>query len=508
MKAPLKTTILLLSCTLVSTAVVWTLLAATTRPVFTVGKEATLIEGPLNADGTINYTEAINALLGEGVTRENNAGVLLVEALGTSMDEVTLELWKLSPLPQEQQLVYVHRFASRQKELTVDEQKSLDSAFESCRETPWNEHPILTPWLQQSQRCLDIVEAACARDRCFFPLVSEKSPPEALDAMPFSLIGATRLASETLLVRAMQAAGAGEFDKALADIHRARQLARFVAQQQTDIALLGAVFMEARALRSCAGMATHAGLTPNQLQRLRQEIESLPALPAGDPRRRQVEQMLLLDMLMMCIRGDSARVLQLLGSPLDPQAVVDPGDFARMDWNLLLRAVNRTFLEAHRITELPLDQQAPAFDRLLEAAIREKVPGGLGGDGLAEGKEVLNDFLKRRPGETPEAFADRLARWLVLGNPALSKRMARIVVRGSLDRPIALLVLRLAAHKSAHGAYPDRLADLGGDPLLDPLSGRELLYRRQQQGFVLYSVGINGNDDGGTGDDQPIRAPR
>ena len=36
--------------------------AAATRPMFTIGKETTIVDGPLNADGTIDYVAAINEI--------------------------------------------------------------------------------------------------------------------------------------------------------------------------------------------------------------------------------------------------------------------------------------------------------------------------------------------------------------------------------------------------------------------------------------------------------------
>ncbi len=61
--------------------------------------------------------------------------------------------------------------------------------------------------------------------------------------------------------------------------------------------------------------------------------------------------------------------------------------------------------------------------------------------------------------------------------------------------------LVLVAHKQEHGEYPQTLADLrlppGCDPTGDPFSGEALRYSRQGEGFVLYSVGPDGEDDGG-----------
>jgi hypothetical protein len=62
------------------------------------------------------------------------------------------------------------------------------------------------------------------------------------------------------------------------------------------------------------------------------------------------------------------------------------------------------------------------------------------------------------------------------------------------------IALALAAYKDRFGAYPRSLAELrvklGWAIEQDPLSGKDFVYRRENKGFVLYSVGENLKDDG------------
>src|SRR6184192_2449765 len=46
---------------------------APATPRFAISKETTYVAGPVRADGTIDYVEAINERLSQGVTKENNA---------------------------------------------------------------------------------------------------------------------------------------------------------------------------------------------------------------------------------------------------------------------------------------------------------------------------------------------------------------------------------------------------------------------------------------------------
>jgi hypothetical protein len=73
---------------------------------------------------------------------------------------------------------------------------------------------------------------------------------------------------------------------------------------------------------------------------------------------------------------------------------------------------------------------------------------------------------------------------------------------------IVVTALALKRYQLQHGNWPEKLAALSPEFLptvpLDPVDGRPLRYRRNDDGtFVLYSIGENGVDDGG--DVTPVR---
>src|SRR5262249_25376882 len=76
----------------------------------------------------------------------------------------------------------------------------------------------------------------------------------------------------------------------------------------------------------------------------------------------------------------------------------------------------------------------------------------------------------------------------------------------------------LAAYHRTHGRYPARLDELAPRYLAavpgDLFSGKALVYRPAEKGYLLYSVGVNGKDEGGRwydddppGDDPAVRMP-
>jgi hypothetical protein len=96
-------------------------------------------------------------------------------------------------------------------------------------------------------------------------------------------------------------------------------------------------------------------------------------------------------------------------------------------------------------------------------------------------------------------------------------------MQDATDRTIQLernlhVAFALAAFRADHGRFPKQLSELAPKYLSkvpdDLFSGEPLIYRPADDGYLLYSVGINGQDDDGRwtdddpkGDDPRIRMP-
>jgi len=87
------------------------------------------------------------------------------------------------------------------------------------------------------------------------------------------------------------------------------------------------------------------------------------------------------------------------------------------------------------------------------------------------------------------------------------------VIRSELTETARLATascgLAVERYRLAHGALPEKLRDLVPryipDVPLDPFDGKPLRYRHLERGYAVYSVGLDGNDDGGT---EPLPAVR
>jgi hypothetical protein len=80
----------------------------------------------------------------------------------------------------------------------------------------------------------------------------------------------------------------------------------------------------------------------------------------------------------------------------------------------------------------------------------------------------------------------------------LTSHLLRVYLRQRARRRLLIAHLLLRVYYLREGSYPDSLHRLRLEELvIDPFSGKELVYRREGDKYRLYSVDENGKDDGG-----------
>jgi hypothetical protein len=92
--------------------------------------------------------------------------------------------------------------------------------------------------------------------------------------------------------------------------------------------------------------------------------------------------------------------------------------------------------------------------------------------------------------------------------PALS-RCAEVAATADARRDTARAGLAAARYRAAHAKLPDKPEDLLGESLpvwpSDPFDGKPLKWKRTDKELVIYSIGPDGKDDGGTPFDDRTR---
>ena len=146
-----------------------------------IGKETTVITGPLRADGTIDYVKAINDKYGAGVTPENNGYVLWLKAVGTGPGSVettvrdhVLAMAGAEGAPADDLLRGYDRYLN---DLNRPE-AALRNANEEMRTLAtglWRatDHPDMAAYLKANEGVLDRIEQAAEKPRWWVPAVAQ-----------------------------------------------------------------------------------------------------------------------------------------------------------------------------------------------------------------------------------------------------------------------------------------------------------------------------------------------
>ena len=107
----------------------------------------------------------------------------------------------------------------------------------------------------------------------------------------------------------------------------------------------------------------------------------------------------------------------------------------------------------------------------------------------------LREYLAAIPPRWPPSYYKAP----LTGILAPSSGDGRVILAGEAQIAVWQAALVVYRWREGHGGYPGTLAQVATTESLprDPFSGQDLIYRRLGPGFVVYSVGRNGRDDGG-----------
>ena len=247
----------------------------------------------------------------------------------------------------------------------------------------------------------------------------------------------------------------------------------------------------------------HARPTPAQVAKMRADLATLPPMPGLAEKYEWDERLVFLDAVCALTRGRLEPV-HMFNAGFKAPKVFDAvllGFRPAIDWDVTLRMSNAWY---DRLAETV---RKPAY------AERKKALAQLDHDHRVLHAEVTSGVPARTdPGE---ALAKTLGRhvamtFIALHLPATDYLWANFIPACSAEDcwktrwDIHCLAFALAAYRAERGEYPRRLIDLVPKYVQklpkDMFAGEgDLHYARRGGGYLLYSVGPNGLDEGGMG---------
>lgn len=488
-------------------------------PKLPLGKDTTYVVGPFDKYGYIDYEAALNAEMSKGVTTENNANVLLVQAFGPYPEgsELPLEYYRwldIQVLPKGgDYVVKVEDYVVKQLGLSGDRLTAFYDAQGDATRRPWAAKDVqpLADWLKLNEKPLALVLEATKRPEYFNPMTSQRQPGE-----PSNLIGTllptvqrNRELATALTARAMLRLHAGKLDDAWDDLLACHRLGRLVSRGATLIEGLVGIAICQIAHNASLALLDRPALTSKKAA---QCLKDLRALPKAGPLTDKIgvaERMMGLDALQNIRRyGPGADPLgRLLGEEFafpSKQKV-----FEVIDWTAVMQTMNARYDRfAEVLGTKDRTARTKAYDKFEAelAAVKKEFGDEAKIKKILEGKDAGKALGK--------AFGEAL---MSLLSPAIHK-VQQAYDRADQTAVNLQLAFALAAHQKDTGRYPAKLADLAPKYLAavpdDLFTGKPLVYKPSEKGYLLYSFGVDGKDDGGqtygddpAGDDLPVKVP-
>ena len=344
---------------------------------------------------------------------------------------------------------------------------------------PWDPLPAdmkthITDYLALNAAVLDLIHEAATRPQCRYPVHLTYGH----DVELAHLMGVRR-AARLLLLQALVCADDADAEGACDAMHAQFGAARSLLEEPILISQLVRLACNRIHFDTLEQVLNRTALTEEQMDRLTEAYEqSAPPWPAWAPRMLAGRRCTYLQVfenhgafVELDLLGNSESVIEeRFRSPLE-----------RFNWGRYQYSG-----AADRDTLRYLDLMA----RWIESTQRPYA------EGIAMCQDIEEELAKR------SSYA---AGVLYATIPGASGALQQAVADTARQR-LARTALALERHRHAkNGALPESLSGLVPDLLAevpeDPFAGAPIRYQRTPEGYLVYSIGPNGEDDGGERDD-------
>jgi len=491
-------------------------------PKFAAAQEKKPDSEPKGTAPNINYQALLNDRLSKGITPEKNAVVLLWKALGptpeggtTGMPPVFFKRLGIEEPPKEgEYFIGLHAYLKDHLRLDPAEFMTFYDQQGGATKRPWGpkDYPHIAAWLKINEKPLALVIEATKRPEYYNPLIAngtEENPGMLIGAL-LPAVQKCRELTVALAARAMLRTEEGKFEAAWQDLLACHRLARLVARGGTGIEALVGIAIDGMTNDANLAYLELAKLSSKQILDCLKDLQSLSPMPSMADKIDLTERFTYLQTIQFIRQGGPGMFEDpATGKPRKPTPE-ELKALEMIDWESALKDGNRWYdrmVAALRLKDrVEREKEFDKIEKELEALLKESKRDG----SLAKLLKVMDE-----PGKT---VGKKIGNTLIaLLTPAVRKLQAAHdrSVQFERNRHLAFV---LAAYERDNSRYPAKLAELSPKYLAivpdDLFSGKALIYQPSEKGYLLYSVGVNGKDDGGRwvddeppGDDLRVRMP-
>jgi hypothetical protein len=436
------------------------------------GYETTRINSPTLPDGSVDYLMAIEAAYGKGVTPENNAAPLIVQALGRialawnqPTDGIT-DRMGMAHLPDKGNYFVIYETYCKNHSIATD---SPGFDPEGPMNWPPTFDPLVVQWVEANEKPLDLIVQASNRPRFFLPWYGGVRT-DTLAEILLPYLGPLRSASRALLARSVIRLEAGDVAGFEQDVLAVHRLARLVNQSPTLIeAIVGMGDMEGAACHIDRLAAGSGKLSAERARNLAGQLSSLGEIKPYIVDVDQGERYMTIDLLQSIARSAPDRRSRLIndifGVFTHPAGMPK---FAARIWPIRCAKAMKTLNQF--------------YDGLVAAAAQPTYVTRMSA-------LKLWDEQAEQLRQEPRIFSFLSSDWPAACLLPTLDRLEQRSTATRTERRIAIIALMLAAYKADHGSYPERLDVLPVDSD-DLFVDRPLTYVPHQDGYDLRSAGL------------------
>jgi dimeric dUTPase (all-alpha-NTP-PPase superfamily) len=517
---------------------------------FTISQQTTIALGPVTKSGFIDYAEAINRKLGDGLAAKDNAAIDLIRALGPTVDAHAFgvddrtsefqEIWKkleMGPFPDDREFFMTikqfHASLESAEPTTEREQdppeitpaQAAEDELESVLARPWKaeERPFLGKWLKKNETPLKLLNSALKKKAFFIPCQSVTPKQVSLlrqgmddDAESLLVLPGTVSVSKLVEVRkalaaqAMLLLGEGRHEEAWKVLRDSHRLAALLSTNGSLMDLVLGVAFDMPLQDATLAFFQEKQIKPEFFKSMIRDLQNLEKYESPAKAYDLFERYLDLSYIMAYNHGGIETALHLYrNSPFEkenelPVLTEWGGRFfsrrqkqamSQIQWDPVLKQTNDYFDKV--VAALATPDRAARYAALKQLqADREMVKPAM----RAAFKQWV-DYLYRYQYESGWDMQKSTADFCTVLFSDNFLNIQRMLDRGEQKWINLAVAAALEAFKREKGAYPAKLSDLSPEYLKeipkDLFSQKELSYRRTANGYLLYSVGANETDDGG-----------
>ncbi|MGL6074498.1 MAG: hypothetical protein ACRC8S_10090 [Fimbriiglobus sp.] len=452
-------------------------------PALEIREDVTFITGPLDADGYIDFETALNERLSAGVTPENNAAVLLWQAIGPKPDPhrpTHPDFWAalgISAPPEEGRYFTPFLRWEMQRKGLEDVTQEVADVSSDLRYWKWyrEDEEIIKRWLLSQSEVLEKIRQASLKPRYYSPIISRDEKTGRKDLLvkssPACAFVTEAIIKEVLLVRALFRIQQRDFEGAWEDVMTCQRLARLFSQGLTIEAHLSLRIHEMSAI--VLAEILHAAAWDED--HLRRKLEAWEKLPPWKPLLEMMEYDRLLNLSCLeATRRDGQLSKQI---PL-----VYSGHLFKMkvtthhtDWNVIYRSIQKTHQKCIEIYKNPDAEIQQSSFKTMRSELKTTLSR----------IDSLGQFGRYFPPLfTDQELAAVFSRMIVFVNENHSFLDADRVTSQDMIRTS----FALAIYRCQHGEYPESLDQLQLQRIpYDRFAKEPVIYAQVDEGYILAS---------------------